>query len=562
MFFTIYNKLTAEQIAEKLGPAPAPGCAAPAPLLAGREIRLTLEDGPVLSYRFDSADTLTLQEDGGAPLTGPYCALALGETVLVSHLLPGTVRGYQLALDLEAGLATVFKTWFCGYADQREVQRQIYFGRIDGDGAARKLHARTNRLEGRGFHWTDDRGVQQLTFFPSVLYSSFVELGAGADGQTICAPSDYVKLTDRYFVYSRVECEYSGTLVLELLDLFRLRKVGVRLGFDEQDALDYRMYTAEGRITGYAASFEPMTDYGETVELDPGVAAQLSGEGARPVYRPRLLHPDMSQQQVDDAIAKRCAVFSGESIMAGANDLETSAYLVGRRFTLRFDGDGPVWQYEVDATDTLRWRAEGETGWHTELYRAFEPAEDVILFSHIHTGSRPSRCVTFAADFSQGLVTCVDAHIGNGRTTWEVGNCVHFGVIEGAGVTPPSGKRHAFTTELVGKSFAWSYSDIMSSIHVYSSPNSYSWTIFLPNNAGGMMWSSPCFYVKLREDAFLFCWVEETCNGNQGLMVFNPRIMHDGGFFFGVSEHGLSLTTLGAVARFAGSYDILGYFER
>jgi hypothetical protein len=68
-------------------------------------------------------------------------------------------------------------------------------------------------------------------------------------------------------------------------------------------------------------------------------------------------------------------------------------------------------------------------------------------------------------------------------------------------------------------------------------------------------------YIKLREDAYMFTWVEEKCNGNQGVMVFNPRIMHDAGYFFGVSEGGLSLTTLGAYSRTAGAFDILGYFE-
>jgi hypothetical protein len=99
------------------------------------------------------------------------------------------------------------------------------------------------------------------------------------------------------------------------------------------------------------------------------------------------------------------------------------------------------------------------------------------------------------------------------------------------GVQPPLIRRHPITNELTGKAFTWTYSETMSSIHVYSSPESYSWTIFLANGSGGMMWSSPCIYVKLREDAYLMSWVEETCNGHQGTFVFNPRIMHDCGFF-------------------------------
>ena len=101
----------------------------------------------------------------------------------------------------------------------------------------------------------------------------------------------------------------------------------------------------------------------------------------------------------------------------------------------------------------------------------------------------------------------------------------------------------------------------MNSIHVYSSPESYSWTIFDGNNGGGPTWSSPCFYIKLRPDVYLFQWVEEKCNGSQGLMVFNPRLMHDAGYFFHADENGLSLTTLGAYARTCGDFDIMKYFE-
>jgi len=88
----------------------------------------------------------------------------------------------------------------------------------------------------------------------------------------------------------------------------------------------------------------------------------------------------------------------------------------------------------------------------------------------------------------------------------------------------------------------------------------------LPNNAGGWMWSSPCLYVKLRDDAYLMSWTEDNCNGNQGTLVFNPRLMHDCGYFFGIGdleeEPDLHLTPMGAYARPLGRFDLMKYFDK
>lgn len=563
MFFYEYSKLSREQIAEKLGTMPkAASVSELTAKFSGEKMKIILDNGPELELDFKSAGELMLSENGSAAVLCAYSALDLCELSMVSLMLPGADRGYSIVTDEKTGLATVFEHWFCGYEDMREVQRCIYYGYTAGNGDPGMRHHITNRLEGKGFFWRDDRGIELLTFYPSVIYSSFVEISNPRGGITICAPSDFIKVSDNLYIYSRVECEFSGTFVLEVIDLYSVRQIGVRLGFDENDELDYVMYRGKGEITGQGATYEKMTDYGQTLCLNGFVDGEtMAKKGGRPVYRPQHLHRDLTKAEVEDAIAANTEIFSGTSIMAGANDMPVSDYMVGKCFTLRFDNDGPAWDYEITAVNTLRWREAGSGEWQEEIYKAFEPAENIILFSHMHTGSAEHRNITNAVDFSTGLATCVDAHIGNWRSSWEVGNCVHFGVLEMDGVTAPGVRRHEFTTDLVGKSFAWVYSDFMSSIHVYSSPESYSWTIFLDNNAGGMMWSSPCFYIKLREDAYLFTWVEEKCNGSQGLMVFNPRLMHDAGYFFHADEHGLSLTTLGAYARTCGDFDIKKYFE-
>jgi hypothetical protein len=572
-FYNKYTPLTAEQILAKLKPTPAVKSASPlSEALSGKSLKIVLDKGPTLEYTFESKNKLKFSEGGAAPVAVSYSAKELDEIILFTHLIPGTVRGYGIVYDTKTNLVTAFELWFCGFEkDKREVWRHFMFGYVDtGAPAPEKRHALTNRIEGKGTYWKNDNGVEMLYFFPSVVWSSFVELSDPLGGITITAPSDYIKIDDRLYIYSRAEQEYSGTLTLEVIDLFTVRHIGLRLGFDKNDALDYVMYYGEGEVTGQSTNLEPLTDYGTEIPYDERHRKQINDQnkGSRPSYRPRFMHKDYTKAEVDEVIKTNSKVFEGRSIMSSFNTMEASDYMAGKKFMLRYD-DGPAWEYDIIDSKHLKWREKGEKAWHSEIYEGYEAAKDIILFSHICTGTDPQRCLTQAVDFSKALTTCVDAQIGNGRKPWEVGHRAIFGVLDiKGGPTPPAVERHGFTTELVGRAFAWTYGDLMQSIHVYSTPESYSWTIILPRNAGGWMWSSPCLYVKLRDDAFLMSWTEDACNGNQGTFILNPWIMHDGGFFFGIGDTSpdgksdMHLTPMGAFARPLHGFDIMKYYNK
>lgn len=565
MFFYTYNKLSPEQISEKLGSsAQAVGVSPFFEGLAGKKLHITLDDGVILDLDIACAECLTVSENGGEPREAKYRAMKLQNCILISFLISGDVKGWNIVIEHGVRRVTAFETWFCGYADSREVQREIHYGYVDcncGEGDPGSRHTLTNRLECKGLYWKDDTGVEILNFFPSVCYSSLVEISNPRGGITVCAPSDFIKISDRMYVYSRVECEFSGTMVLEVIDMMQVEAIGVRLGFDENDALDYRMYRAKGEVTGQGATFEKMTDYGTELAMG-GPFAKMKKKGMRAVYRPAKMHKDYTYEEVQEMGRKNLRLFHGTNVMKSENIMEESDYMVGRTFKLRYDNGGPVWEYEVTGLHELKWRYEGETEWHEEEYRAYEPAPDIILFSHFLSCEPDFRNVTNAVDFQNGLTTCIDAHLGTVRHAWEADHRAIFGVLEAEGVEAPLVRRHELTKELTGKSFAWSYSEEMTSIHVYSSPESYSWTIFLNNGSGGLMWSSPCIYVKLRDDAYLMSWCEDNCNGNQGTFVFNPNIMHDAGFFYGVEDEGIKVNPFGAYARTCGSFDILKYFDQ
>jgi hypothetical protein len=554
-----YTKLTEAQIASKLGPTPAPKSASPlSAVLAGKTLRIVTDDGPTLSYRFAGNNRLVLAENGGRAAEADYGALTLDHVVLFTHWIQGTQRGYHVVVDQASGLATVFEVWFSGFTDNREVQRQIYFGYVaeSGKEAPAQRHALTNRAEGKGFYWRQDTGVETLELYPSTFYSNFVELSRLGGELGFCAPSDYVKINDDLYVYSRVECEFSGVQTLYVFDANRAEQVGVRLGFDAADALEYYVFTGRGEWLGQLAQFERFGDTAAT-PMPPPANGQPLAKGARRVYRPMRNNWTMSKAEVAALAEKN--VFGPPSPMAG-NKSPVSDYLVGKELTLKFD-NGVAVEYRFEATDALRWRRAGESTWHEERYEAWESAPGVVMFGHLVTGAPAHDCYKLVADFEHGLVTCIHGTIGSAYIANEAQAETWFGVIEMDGITPPKYRRHHYTDELVGRAVTWNYSPGLTSMHLYTTPHSLSWIIFGESGAGGMEWSGPASYVKIRDELYLAYWLEEACNGTLGTILVNLRTMHDCGIGYHCGRDGLRLSAMGAHARHAGRFDLAKYYR-
>ncbi len=556
-----YTKLTPEQIGSKLSAAAA-GPASASPLseaLTGRSLRIVLDGSPALSYRFTDRTRLSLVEGDTAAVQSGYAALTLDRLVLFSHLIPGTQRGYTVVIDQETQLATVFEVWFSGYEDNREVQRHISHGYVEQAGAPvpAARHGITNRIEGKGFYWQQDTGAETLEFFPSVMYSNFVEVTRFGGELSFCAPSDYIRIDDNKYIYSRVEAEFSGTMTTYVLDVNRVEQIGVRLGFDETDALEYYLFTGRGEWVGQIAQFEPFGDVGATIPL--GNRPASPAKGWRPVYRPLKTNPIMTRSEVDAAVAKNRTVFPEASAMAG-NKGPISRFLAGKALTLRYD-DGMAIEYRFDGIQTLRWRRAGDGAWREERYESWESAPGVIMFGHLLSGALDHDAFSIVVDFDHALVTCLHATMGTPYIGNEAAVRTVFGIVEMEGLTPPPRyRRHTYTDELVGRAVTWNYSPGLTSMHLYSTPHSLSWIIFLENGAGGMEWSGPASYVKIRDELCLAYWLEEACNGTLGTILVNMRTMRNCGVDYAARPNGLRLSAVGAHARHAGRFNVLKYF--
>lgn len=581
-----YTRLSKDQVTRKLA-ATAAGPKSVSPLsgaLAGKSLKIVTDNGPVLDYAFKSANRLTLAEGSASAVEAAYGALELKQIVFFSHMVPGTLKGFNVFVDLKSNLATVFEVWFAGgkdpsgqELDDREVQRQIWFGYVDvaGKKAPEARHHFTNRLEGTGMYWKQDTGIETIDLYPSIISSNFIEVTRHADDLSYCSPSDYILVNDNLVIYDRTECEFSGTMTLYLIDLFTETQVGMRLGFDEKDELEYYLYRGEGKIVGQLTSLAPFDEHGKTVNLTMGGAAAKGAKaapagpppkGQRTVYRPGRSFKNMTPEEVQRAAEKSTVTFTGDpnapqqqAGMMGGNLLPFSDLLVGKEFTLRYDNEGPGWEYKVLDIYNLQWRKEGTTAWQKETYRAFEADEKLVFFGHLVTGSKPVSCRRIALDLTNGLTTAILSRMGTEYYGNEVSYRAVFGAAEMAGVNAPKYVRHGYTDELVGRGFTRTYSDQMTSMHLYTTAHSSSWTIYTANQTLGMQWCAPALYVKLRDGVYIFDLVEEACNGAETCIIENEKTKRAVGFGFSGGERGVSFGLIGAIARDLGGYDIQHY---
>ncbi len=569
-----YTKLTPEQIADKLGPVAKSGPTSASPLsdvFADKSIRIVTDNGgPALAYKFSGNNRLSVAETGGAMVDAGYGALTLADVAFFSHMIPGTQRGYAVAIDQGTNLATVFELWFSGYKDNREVQREIYYGYVEqpGQDAPKARHVTTNRVEGHGFYWKQDAGAETLEFFPSAAYSNFVELSRLGGELSFCGPSDYIKINQDRYIYTRTECEFSGTFTAYVMDMNRIEQVGVRLGFNADDALEYYVFRGKGEWLGQLAQFEKFGD--ESGSPVPAAApGQTAKKGDRRVYRPFQTMAKMTKAEVDAVCAKHTSAFAPRGISPGANAPAASMagnlgpntdWLAGKSFTLRYD-DAPAMEYRFDDAQNLQWRKEGQSNWTKARYQAFESMPGAILFGHLLEGepNHDGHCIV--ADFHEGLVTCFNGYLNTPYFANEAGVKIHFGVIEMEGLIPPKYRRHVFTDEMVGGAVSQNYAPGLTSMHLYATPHSLSWIIFTGTDAGGLEWSGPASYVKIRNGLYFMYWLEEACNGTLGTILVNLHTMRDVGIGYNCGTNGLNMNALGAHERLAGRFDIRRFYQ-
>jgi len=571
-----YTKLTKSQIGEKLKASAGSGpvcCSEYTGELSGKSIRILTDDGPVFEYSFRDNKNLSVKADSYS-YTGSYGALTLKNMIFFSHMIPAEQKGYNVFIDQDTSLVTIIEVWLSSgrkevtmggreiVIDDREVQRQIYYGYVakDGQPPPEERHHLTNRIEGKGMYWKQDTGIETIELYASVVSTNFVELTRHMDELGYCSPSDYVLVDNNMFIYNRTECEFSGIFTAYAVDLFSETQVGVRFGFNEKDELEYYMFRGEGKIVGELTPMDPFEKQGDEPMFAqaPGAPNSPQVKGQRMAYRPARDFPYMTNEEVHEAAQKSTTSFNHTDM--DGNNMPFSDLLVGKEFTLRYDRGGPVIHYRVEEKFKLKYREDQKSTWLEAEYRAYEPDDNLAWFSHILVDSKPRTSLQIALDLTNGLTTCIHSQMGTEYFGNEVSYYAIFGVADLDGINPPRYLRHELSDHLVGHAWSWTYSNNMTSMHLFTAPNSHSWTIYTADQTLGAQWCAPSLLVKVRNGVHILAECEEACNGSEMVVMVNEKIRHDCGFSFQGDKEGVRLNLVGAIGRYVGCYDIKEYY--
>jgi Molybdenum cofactor biosynthesis protein F. len=155
-----------------------------------------------------------------------------GEVFFVNFLVPGYATSRQITLvpDLKTGCATVVDAHIGTEHSNIDVDRDFYFGRLEGDYAGGEAHGFTTELVGKSIIWEYSPKIIKIKHIYNCdiyyTYKNLTEFGTWM----ACNPADYVKIRDGLFLFSFVEERQVGVQAIFLIDLGRMHDIGCFYG--------------------------------------------------------------------------------------------------------------------------------------------------------------------------------------------------------------------------------------------------------------------------------------------------------------------------------------------
>lgn len=226
-----------------------------------------------------------------------------------------------------------------------------------------------------------------------------------------------------------------------------------------------------------------------------------------------------------------------------------SRELEGKSFDIAFD-DGCEMDVSFPSRGKILYSENGGSAC-LETCRCMKAADTAYLVLVERRGAKPRAGFMLVLDLESRLVT--GNFVQQGAVSSFPGlvtRTVRFGAIRD-GDKPLPENRHHFTDELVGRKIEWTYNPDFHIIHVYLTPDSYCFALNpemrrrteearQEQDRGPMRpVREPSIYIKLRDNLFLFSWIEENGgSGTEGLIVANTDSLTDVGCFFGLNPEG------------------------
>ena len=217
---------------------------------------------------------------------------------------------------------------------------------------------------------------------------------------------------------------------------------------------------------------------------------------------------------------------------------------------LVFEGEGHAFSFRITDLNTLFFAEDG--GEEKECYVQVRTLDKELYFlNFLVPGAETARQISLIADTVTGYSTVCDAHIGTENSNRDVGREFIFGRLKGSF---KDGTPHCFTNDLIGKAVIWDYGDGGPCIkHIYNSNLYYTYMMDSPN--GAWVASNPADYIKVKDNIYIFSFIEERQPGLQMLLLIYMDKLHDLGSCFGVGK-GLRSACVGAVGKEADPYAV------
>ncbi|EME51051.1 hypothetical protein G352_26472 [Rhodococcus ruber BKS 20-38] len=211
----------------------------------------------------------------------------------------------------------------------------------------------------------------------------------------------------------------------------------------------------------------------------------------------------------------------------------------GESFTLeqRFDGK------------ELHWTMYDSTGSQSgvETFELFEMQPGLFYLHYRRSGESHPVVLSAALDLTSGQITGAIGMLGLDSQPHLARQRWFQGQIDGSGATAEDA--HPVTDELIGRRIRYSYSSDDVYDHLYLNQNLFTW-ICLGGAELGVGDTDSCTYWKLRDNIYLFSWLEKNV-GVEGMVLIDLNAYRTVGIQFGIDQQSGELVniTMGSYAR-------------
>jgi hypothetical protein len=237
------------------------------------------------------------------------------------------------------------------------------------------------------------------------------------------------------------------------------------------------------------------------------------------------------------------------SEMADGFDEYRPAYsraLAGRELTVgaRFldTGDQITWTHTFTPTG-LHWcintpGAAPATG--DDTYELFEMQPGLFYLHYRRSAEDHPVVVSAAIDLTNGQITGAIGELGLQPSPHLARQRWFQGQITGTGATPADA--HPLTDELIGRRIRYAYSSSDVYDHVYLNTNLFTW-LCLGGAELGFGDTDRCTYWKLRDNTYLFSWLEKNV-GVEGMVLIDLAAKRTVGIQFGIDQQSGDLVNI------------------